>query len=117
VRPDNLFRAGPGEPALLGCAWAAPSASTQPALYEPPYSAMCPPSCRGEGSVADDVYALGVTLLVLAMGRIPLAGLDDKAILRRKLDMGSFAALVGDERLPAAIADLVRGMLAEDPAH
>ncbi|MCW3473941.1 protein kinase family protein [Limobrevibacterium gyesilva] len=117
IRPDNLFRAGAGEPVMLGSAWAAPPASLQPALYEPPYAAMCLPCGRGDGSIADDVYALGVTLLVLALGRLPMAGLDDAAIIRRKLEMGSFAALAGDERLPPAIADLVRGMLAEDPEH
>jgi hypothetical protein len=58
-----------------------------------------------------------VVLLCLALGRLPLAGLDDAAIIRRKLDFGSYAALAGDERLPPMIADLVRGMLAEDPEH
>ena len=43
--------------------------------------------------------------------------MDDAAIVRRKLELGSFAALAGEERLPPAIADLVRGMLAEDPEH
>ena len=89
----------------------------QPALFEPPYSAMCLPSGRGDGSIADDVYALGVLLLCLALGRAPLAQLDDSAILRRKLELGTYAALAGDERLPPIIGDLVRGMLAEDPEH
>jgi hypothetical protein len=117
IRPDNLFRFGPGQPVVLGSAWAAPPASLQPAVFEPPYSAMCLPEGRGNGSTADDVYALGVTMLTLALGRVPLAGLDDAAILRRKLDRGSFAALAGEERLPGMIGDLVRGMLAEDPDH
>lgn len=117
IRPDNLFRVGPGQPIVLGSAWAAPPASLQPAVFEPPYSAMCLPSGRGNGSTADDVYALGVTMLALALGRVPLAGLDEAAILRRKLDRGSFAALAGEERLPGMIGDLVRGMLAEDPDH
>ncbi len=117
IRPDNLFRLGPGQPVVLGGAWAAPPASLQPAVFEPPYSAMCLPAGRGNGSIADDVYALGVTMLALALGRVPLAGLGDAAILRRKLDRGSFAALAGEERLPGMIGDLVRGMLAEDPDH
>ncbi len=117
IRPDNLFQNGAGEPVTLGAAWAAPAASLQPAAFEPPYAAMCHPAGRGEGSIADDIYALGVTLLTLALGRVPLAGLDDAAIIRRKLDLGSYAALIGDARLPPMIADLLRGMLAEDPAH
>jgi len=89
----------------------------QPVLFEPPYSAMCHPAGRGDGGIADDVYALGVLLLTLALGRQPLAELDDAAILRLKLELGSHGALAGDERLPPIIGDLVRGMLAEDPEH
>ncbi len=117
IRPDNLFRAGPGEPVVLGPAWAGPPASRQPALYEPPYVGICPASARGEGTIADDVYALGVTLLVLALGREPLAEIEAAEIVRRKLAFGSLAAILGDERLPAGIGDLARAMLAEDPAH
>jgi hypothetical protein len=38
-------------------------------------------------------------------------------VVRRKLEMGSFAALAGEARLSPAIADLIRGMLADDPDH
>jgi hypothetical protein len=117
IRPNNVFQAAPGQPVVLGMAWAAPAALHQPAIVEPPYVAMCLPAGRGEGSIGDDVYALGVLLLTLALGRTALAGLDDEAVVRRKLDQGCFAALVGNGRLPAAIADLARGMLADDPEH
>ena len=117
IRLHNLFHAAVDQPVVLGAAWSAPPASLQPVLFEPPGSAMCLPCGRGEGSFGDDIYALGVVLLCLALGRLPLAGLDDAAIIRRKLDFGSYAALAGDERLPPMIADLVRGMLAEDPDH
>ena len=117
VRPDNMFRAGPGASVVLGAAWSAPPALYQPTLFEPPYSAMCLPAGRGNGTTADDIYALGVVLIVLALGRLPLEGMDATAILRRKLALGSYTALVGDERLPPVVGDLVRGMLAEDPEH
>ncbi len=117
IRLDNVFQSAPGQPIVLGTAWAAPPAMAQPALFEPPYSAMCLPAGRGEGSIADDVYALGVLLLCLALGHPPLAGLDDGAIVRRKLEFGTCNALAADERLPPIISDLVRGMLAEDPEH
>src|SRR5271166_3948247 len=115
IRLGNVFQAAPGQRIVLGAAWAAPPASLQPALYEPPYSAMCLPAGRGDGTMADDIYALGVLLLTLALGREPLSGLDDAAIMERKVTLGSFAALAGNDRLHPMIADLIRGMLAEDP--
>lgn len=117
IRLNNVFEGQRGQPLVLGAAWAEPPAMHQPALFEPPYSAMCHPVGRGDGTIADDVYALGVLLLTLALGRQPLAELDDTAILRRKLEAGSHGALAGDERLPPIIGDLLRGMLAEDPEH
>lgn len=117
IRLDNVFQARPGRPVVLGSAWAAPPALAQPALFEPPYSAMCMPAGRGDGNVADDVYSLGVLLLCLGLGKAPLAQMDDAAIVRRKLEVGTHAALLADERLPPVIGDLVRSMLAEDPEH
>ena len=56
IRLDNVFQTRPGQPVVLGTAWAAPPATAQPALFEPPYSAMCLQAGRGDGSIADDVY-------------------------------------------------------------
>jgi hypothetical protein len=117
IHPGNLFRARPAGAAVLGCAWAAPPAALQDPRFEPPYSAMCLPCGRGEGSIADDVYALGVTLLTLALGGPRMAGLDPVAVVRRKLALGSFAALAGEARVPPGLGDLIRGMLADDPEH
>ncbi len=117
IRPDNLFHGTAGRSVVLGCGWAAPPASLQPALFEPPYVAMCLPSGRGDGTIADDVYALGVTMLALALGQLPLGELDEAEIVRRKLERGSVGALVGEGRLTGMIGDLLRGMLAEDPDH
>lgn len=117
IRPNNVFQAAPGQPVTLGAAWAAPPAMHQPAVFESPYVAMCHPGGRGEGTIADDVYALGVLLLTLAGGAVPLAEFEDATALRWKLDLGSFAALTRDVTISSTLADLLRGMLAEDPDH
>ena len=117
IRADNLFHPAPRTPVTLGCAWAAPPACHQPSWMEPPYSAVCLPAGRGDGRIADDVYALGALMVMLALGRNPVEGMSDEDVLRSKLEVGSYAALVGDNRLPSTLVDLVRGMLADDPEH
>lgn len=117
IRLDNVFLGAPGQPVTLGAAWAEPPAMRQPALFETPYSAMCHPAARGEGGAADDVYALGVLMLILATGRIPLAGQDGTAVIRAKLQAGSFLALARHMRLSNFMIDLLSVMLAEDGKH
>jgi hypothetical protein len=117
IRPNNVFQSAPGQPVTLGAAWAAPPAMHQPSVFESPYNAMCLPACRGDGAISDDVYSLGVLLLTLAGGKLPMANMDDTTSVRWKLDLGSFAALSRDFALPGSFADLLRLMLAEDPDH
>ncbi len=117
IRPNNVFQSAPGQPVTLGAAWAAPPAMHQPCAFESPYSAMCHPAGRGDGTIADDVYALGVLLLTLLNGRLPMAGMDDLSVIRLKLDAGSFSALTRDSALSGSFADLLHGMLADDPDY
>lgn len=116
IRPGNLFQARAGESVVLGPACAVPPASLQPPIYEPPYVALCHPMGRGDGTIADDIYALGVVLLVLVLGREPLAGLDAVTVSQRKVARGSFAALTEGTRLPPLLADYARLMLADEPS-
>jgi hypothetical protein len=117
IRPGNVFQNQPNRPVTLGAAWSEPPAMYQPAVCETAYSALCHPAARGDGRIADDVYALGVLLVTMTLGRLPLDGSDDKTVMARKLELGDFAAVTGGERLPPLLYDLTRGMLAEDPDH
>jgi len=86
----------------------------QPAIYEPIESAMTPPIGRGPGSIRDDFYALGVTVLVLATGKLPLMGVKDADVINAKLSRGSYAALMDGARPPFGLRELLRGLLSDN---
>lgn len=113
IRPANIFRAG--SVITLGEAWAAPPGTFQPTVLEPPALGMCRPEARGAGSPADDVFALGATLLALVLGKLPLEGVPDEEIVRRQIEHGCFAALTAGARIGPRLAELLRAMLADEP--
>lgn len=115
IRPTNLFDiSGNGDRLAVGDCVTTPAAFDQPVLFETVESGMCTPMARGSGTFADDFYAMGVTLSLLLLGRNPTAGMSDEAILSAKIQQGSYNTLIGDERLPLAMIELLRGLLCDD---
>jgi len=115
IRPTNLFdMSGNGDRYAFGDCVAAPAGFDQAMLFETIESGMCTPIARGSGTFADDFYSLGVTLAFLLLGRNPVAGMSDDAILSAKIQQGSYNTLIGDERLPLAMIELLRGLLCDD---
>lgn len=116
IRPTNLFyRDATQQSIVFGDCAMSPPAYAQPAVFESLESAMASPLGRGPGEHSDDVFALGVTVLFLLLGRRPMPELDDEALLEARLASGSFAALVGKTPIPASLSDAMRGMLSDDP--
>jgi len=115
IRPTNLFAMDAnGERLAFGDCVGAPPGYDQPVLFDTVEMGMCTPIGRGSGTYADDLYALGVTLAFLLMGRNPVPGLSDEQILAAKIQQGSYNLLIGDERLPLAMIELLRGLLCDD---
>lgn len=115
LRADNVFWDGAGRNSIiLGDCVSTPPAALQPVVYEPIESAMTPPLGRGAGSIRDDFYALGVTVLVLATGKLPLIGMKDSEVINAKLSRGSYAALMDGARPPFGLRELLRGLLSDN---
>ncbi len=114
IRPTNLFHHGAKREMMLGDAVTAPPGFAQPHNFETVEGAMAMPHCRGAGTPADDLYALGVTIVYLALGRDPTAGIDARELLRAKIERGSFTTIVGQTRLPPELIEVLRGLLADD---
>lgn len=116
VRPTNLFfRDLSAANLMMGENISSPPGYAQPVLLETVERGMASPAGRGHGAASDDMYSLGVTLLLLLLGRNPLGNLEDEQILQMKIERGSYPALVGQVRLPLAITEVVRGLLVDDP--
>ncbi len=115
IRPDNLYFVDEQKTKIvLGDCVTSVHAQDQPVLVETIESGMAQPSGRGTGNSSADMSAFGASVLIIALGRNPLAGVPDAEIVRRKIQIGSYSALVGDERVPVALIECLRGMLTDD---
>lgn len=114
IRPTNLFYRGSGKQLVFGEAVAAPPGAAQPIFCETIESAMTQPHCRGAGTPADDLYALGATIVFLVLGRDPTAQFAPAQLLRQKIERGSFMTVTAAQRLPPELIELLRGLLNDD---
>jgi serine/threonine protein kinase len=117
IRPGNLFyQASNQGPVMLGECFSMPPGYAQPVLYETIENAIADPCGRGPGLNADDLYALGVLILQLHVGRDPTEGISDEEVVSAKITAGSFAALAGREKLSTSMVEVLRGLLNDKTA-
>lgn len=116
IFPGNLFDGAvqPLQNVVLGDALSCSYAASVPALYLPSALAAAMPAGRGPGNREDDIYMLGATLAVLLRSHDPLAGKTDEQILLTKMEIGSFSALIENERVPGNVLEMLRGLLQDD---
>lgn len=116
IRPDNMYASGLDDMWIqFGDCVTVPPGWGQSPILETIEMGMTPMSCRGPGTIADDLYALGASVLFLALGHCPVAHLSTQQIVEAKASVGSFAALLGDERPPLGLREPLRGLLCDDP--
>ena len=115
IRPDNIFFADEEcEELILGECVTAPPGFDQPTIFEPLDKALAMPAGRGEGTTSDDLYSLGATVVVFALGHNPLARVKPDEQVYRRMDLGSYAAICGNARIPMSILEPLRGLLADN---
>lgn len=111
LRPQNLFWLDQARTrVVLGPCLAVPPGYDQPAAFETIEGAMCDPEARGEGSRADDMFALGMTLMAFAQGSMPGTGVDPDELISRRIERGSFDAMADLQKLPAVVMEAMRGL-------
>ncbi|AQS87502.1 serine/threonine protein kinase [Neoasaia chiangmaiensis NBRC 101099] len=117
IRPDNVF-INPGRHQLtLGPLGVAMPGADQPVVFEALSSAVCTPEARGKGTIADDTFSLGVLVLMLCLGEVPLSGLSDEKILARRFELGTADAYMRDRQVPQGLVSVLQAMLSDDPTQ
>jgi len=120
INPSNMYDGGRGESferVILGDCLSVPASYAQPALYETAERALADPIGRGPGTLADDIYAFGVSLAVILRSHDPLEGKTDQEIIQAKIENGSYATVTGKDRFTGSILELLRGLLVDDPGQ
>ena len=117
IRPDNIFYTDETrQGVMLGENASAPAGYNQPVMFETTDFGMAMPEGRGPGTTADDIYALGVTMLMLLLGHNPVADIDDHDLIAAKIKEGSYRTLLGGKQVVPPMREPLRGMLSDDPA-
>ena len=116
IRASNIFYAsGDRNVAVtIGDCLSVQTGSTQPTIYLTAEKALADPLGRGFGSLADDIYAFGVSLFMFLRKSDEIDSLSDEEIIQRKMEVGTYATLIGKERLHGPFVELLRGLVHDD---
>src|SRR5260221_14231922 len=83
VNPTNImFRESPRRRVMLGECVSNATAARPPAAFLPIEAALAAPPSRGQGLLADAIFALGITPACLFLGGNPAPGVADHAMMR-----------------------------------
>ncbi len=100
---------------VLGECVTSPEGFDQPIMFEPLERALASPAGRGRGSMVDDMYSLGASLVVLILGFNPIERMKGEDLLFRRTNLGSYAAICGNARIPISLLEPLRGLLSDNP--
>ncbi len=118
IRADNVFYTDSTcQSVVLGECVSGPAGMAQPKLYEPIDLAMSNESGRGQGTLADDMYALGILIAVLLNGGDPAEGMSDEEVVAGKINRGSYSSVTGNLQLSLRMIEPLRGLLCDDPSQ
>ncbi len=115
IRPDNMFFMDDTyQDLVLGECVTVPAGYDQPISFETIERCTAEPIGRGSGSELDDSYALGVSIMIILLGRNPVQNMSLFDILSDKIERGSYAAISAGIRVPIPAIEMLRGLLSDD---
>lgn len=92
-----------------------PPAGDQLPVFEPLERCTLRPEYRGEGTPADDMFALGVTILSLYYGELPKIDQSLMKMYGERVARGSYGAYTHNKKIPPSMAVILKGLLDDDP--
>ena len=114
IRPGNIFYMDEThEQIVLGDYLTTPPGFDQPLMLEPIERGMATQWGRGDGTIMDDLYALGGTLALILEPDNPVSSMSDDDLIRSKIEQGSYATLFGKARIPISLLEPSRGLMAD----
>lgn len=114
IRPSNMFFMDEAKQDLvLGDCVCTPPAFDQPRVYEQADRSLADRGGRGPGESKDDIYAMGVSLLYLLIGKDPASHMSEGQMLDGKMELGTYTTLTNKARVPLHLLEPLRGMLSD----
>lgn len=116
ISPENIFISGPADnpTIVLGEGLTSAPFMRQPVLCETIERGMAQRTGRGVGRYENDLYCLGICVAVALRGENYMAGKSDEEITKLKIQQGSYATMLGRERVPTNLGEFLRGVLNDD---
>lgn len=115
IRPTNLFfdEYGKQTSLLLGECLSSPYGYGQNVLFEPLSHAMADPIGRGESSISNDLFSLGVTLSFLLNGGNPCRYKSNTEIIESRLEHGTYFTYTPKNTPSNRYMEVLRGLLVD----
>jgi hypothetical protein len=116
ICPANLLSNSPDYDSIsLRECVTAPAGGDQNPLFEPLERCTLRPEYRGEGTTADDIFALGVTVLSLFYGELPKVDKNLNHLYAERVARGSYGAYTKNKKIPSSMSVMLKGLLDDDP--
>ena len=118
IRLNNLFFKDSSRTELvLGDCLATFPSYYQPLVYETVENTLCEPQSRGNGTPEQDLYAAGVALLSLVLGKEVSSEMSAAEQIRQKLKTSSFSFLSANEKIHSQMGVVLRSLLDDNPEN
>lgn len=111
INPDNIYL---GDNTVLGHCVSEPCGYSQPFYCEPIERLQALPAGKGEGTTAQDYYALAVLVLYLLHGQSHFAAFTPNTLARSILHEGVYNAVTRQRDVPEIFYDFFRGILTQN---